>query len=57
MLFAVIIAIAVTHHTLAAGRYSADPVLAGFWFALLAAAFASLIWTYVIAPLGEAGRP
>ncbi len=47
----------VTHHTLAAGRYSADALLAGFWLLLLAAALASLGWTYVIAPLGEAGRP
>lgn len=54
---AVVIAIMVTHHTLDAGRYSADPLLAGFWILLLAAAFASLVWTYVIAPLREAGRP
>lgn len=54
---AVMIAAMVTHHTLAAGRYSADPILAGFWLALLAGALVSLVWTYVVAPLGEAGRP
>ena len=54
---AVVIAVMVTHHTLAAGRYSADPLLAGFWLALLAGALASVVWTYVVAPLGEAGRP
>ena len=54
---AVLIAGMVTHHTLVAGRYSADPLLAGFWILLLAMALASLLWTYVIAPLGEAGKP
>lgn len=54
---AVLIAALAAHHTLEAGRYSADTLLAGFWILLLAAALASLVWTYVIAPLGEAGRP
>tara|TARA_E500000318_G_scaffold107776_1_gene117536 strand:- start:2303 stop:3625 length:1323 start_codon:yes stop_codon:yes gene_type:complete len=54
---AVVIAAAVTHHALEAGRYSADPWLAGFWLVLLALALASLVWTYAIAPLGEASRP
>ncbi len=54
---AVVIAGMVTYHTLEAGRYSSDPLLAGFWILLLVAALASLVWTYVIAPLGEAGRP
>ncbi len=54
---AVVIAVAIAHHTLAAGRYSADPVLAGFWILLLGIAFASLVWTYLIAPLGQSGRP
>jgi len=54
---AAMIALAITHHTLAAGRYSAHPLLAGFWMLLLAVAFASLVYTYVIAPLREAGRP
>jgi predicted ferric reductase len=54
---AVIIALMVTHHALQAGRYSADPLLAGFWVALLAAAFVSLLHTYIIAPLRQTGRP
>jgi predicted ferric reductase len=54
---AALIAGAVTHHTLAAGRYSADPLLAGFWLLLLAAAFGSLVHTYLIAPLLRAARP
>lgn len=56
-LCAAIVAGAVTHHTFAAGRYSADPLLAGFWALLLIAAFGSLLHTYIIAPLREAGRP
>lgn len=47
---AVIIAIAVTHHTFKAGRYSSDPILAGFWILLLVAAFGSLAYVYAIAP-------
>jgi predicted ferric reductase len=54
---AAVIAIAVSHHTFEAGRYSGDPLLAGFWSLLLLAAFGSLIYTYIIAPLGESGRP
>ena len=53
---AVVIAGLVTHHALSSGRYSADPLLAGFWLVLLGAALASLVWTYLIAPLTEAGR-
>lgn len=54
---AVVIAAAIAHHTLEAGRYSAGPILAGFWILLLTIAFASLVWTYVVAPLRQAGRP
>jgi predicted ferric reductase len=54
---AVVIATMVTHHTVAAGRYSADPLLAGFWLVLLAGALVSLVWTYLVAPLGELGHP
>lgn len=52
---AVAIAVMITHHTLAAGRYSADPLLAGFWLVLLAAALASLAWTYVICATHRGG--
>lgn len=54
---AVLIAVMVMHHTLNAGRYSSDPLLAGFWMLLLAAALGSLVYSYVIMPLKEAARP
>lgn len=54
---AVVIAGAAAHHTLAGGRYSADPLLAGFWGLLLAAAFGSLVHTYLVSPLRETRRP
>lgn len=51
------LAVAIIHHTFEAGRYSADPLLAGFWVLLLAVAFVSLIHTYLVAPLREMARP
>ncbi len=54
---AVLIAVMITHHTLNAGRYSSDPLLAGFWILLLIIALASLLYSYVIVPLAEASRP
>lgn len=54
---AVLIALAGMHHTLHAGRYSSDPVLAGFWVLLLALALGSLIYSYLIMPLKELSRP
>ncbi len=54
---AVVTAVAVTHHTLAAGRYSADPLLAGFWVVLLAVALGSLVKTYLLTPLRQLSRP
>lgn len=54
---AALIAVMAGHHTLSAGRYSADPLLAAFWLLLLFIAFASLLHTYVIAPLREARHP
>ncbi|MEM9472624.1 MAG: ferredoxin reductase family protein [Pseudomonadota bacterium] len=54
---AVLIALAGMHHTLHAGRYSSDPVLAGFWMVLLAAALGSLAYSYLIMPLKELSRP
>ena len=46
-----------THHMLVAGRYSGDPLLAGFWFFLLFVALATLIWSYLIAPMRELRHP
>lgn len=57
LLGAVVVAVAVTHHTLAAGRYSADPWLAGFWLLLLATAVGSLAWGRLAAPLLKARHP
>lgn len=54
---AALIAGLVLHHTLHAGRYSADPVLAGTWLAMFAVALASLAFVYVIRPLLQRGRP
>ncbi|MCP1337062.1 ferredoxin reductase family protein [Futiania mangrovi] len=45
------------HHVLVAGRYSSDPVLAGFWVLLLALAAASLAWVYAVKPLLQTRRP
>jgi predicted ferric reductase len=54
---AVLIAVTGMHHTLNAGRYSSDPVLAGFWILLLTLALGSLVYSYVIVPVKEASQP
>lgn len=54
---AVIIAVLVLHHTLRAGRYSQDPVLAATWIAMAALALATLGYVYLVAPLLQARRP
>ena len=46
-----------THHAIAAGRYSADPLLASFWLALLGVALLSLVWVYAIKPLHQILHP
>jgi predicted ferric reductase len=45
------------HHTLAAGRYAADPVLAGLWIGLFAVAALSLVWVYWAKPALQLRRP
>ncbi|GHF37187.1 ferredoxin reductase family protein [Seohaeicola zhoushanensis] len=45
------------HHTLAAGRYSADPVLAAVWIGLFAIALASLLSIYLVKPVLKRMRP
>ncbi len=47
---ALAIAALLQHHALAAGRYSADPVLAGLWSLLLAIAVLSLVNVYLVKP-------
>jgi predicted ferric reductase len=44
-------------HVFAVGRYSAEPLLFGFWIGLLALAGLSLLWVYLLAPLTRRGRP
>ncbi|MCX8102647.1 MAG: ferredoxin reductase family protein [Geminicoccaceae bacterium] len=46
-----------TLHALEAGRYSADPWLAGLWLGLLGLATLSLVHVYLLRPLGLLGRP
>ncbi len=54
---AVLIAGLILHHTLSAGRYSQDPVLAYVWIALFAISAASLVYVYVLEPLMQKARP
>ncbi len=54
---ALVIAGLILHHTLSAGRYAQDPVLAGVWIALSALALASFLWIYVAGPLLQFRRP
>lgn len=44
-------------HTLGGGRYSAHPVVAGWWAAMFALAMASLVAVYLLRPLALAWRP
>lgn len=53
---AITIAALVLHHTLNAGRYSQDPVLAGFWQAMAAVALFSMLYIYLIEPLMKLGK-
>lgn len=46
-----------THHALEAGRYSADPWLAGLWLLLLALAVATLLDVYLLRPLRQLAAP
>jgi len=45
------------HHALAAGRYSADPALAGLWSVLLALAVLTLVQVYLVKPILQRRRP
>lgn len=46
-----------THHALEAGRYSADPWLAGLWLLLLGLALLTLLDVYIGRPLRQLTRP
>lgn len=54
---AVAVAGLLLHHTLAAGRYSQDPVLASVWTALFTIALLSVIYIYLVKPILELRRP
>jgi predicted ferric reductase len=54
---AILIALFGTHHTLRVGTYSADPVLAGFWYLATAAAILTMADVYVAKPLLQLRRP
>ena len=53
---AILIAGFLLHHTLSAGRYSQNTVLAGFWLVLVFGAMASLLYVYVLKPISQLGR-
>jgi predicted ferric reductase len=54
---ALLVALLGTHHVIAAGRYSSDPVLGNFWLGLLTLAAASLVWIYAAKPLYQLFNP
>lgn len=54
---ALLIAGLVLHHTLSAGRYSADPVLAWTWIGLAGVAALTLLHVYLLRPLLQLRRP
>ena len=54
---ATLIAVFGLHHALDTGRYSASPLLAGFWQAALAVALATLALIYLVKPLLQLLRP
>ena len=54
---ALLIAGLILHHTLDAGRYSQDPLLAGIWLSLFALAALSLAYVYGFEPIIQKRRP
>lgn len=53
---ALLIAALLLHHTMAAGRYSQDPMVAGAWLTLFAIAVSSLVYIYFAKPLWQSGK-
>ena len=53
---ALLIAGLILHHTMAAGRYSQDPILATVWVTIFAIAVLSLAYVYFIEPLWQNHR-
>lgn len=54
---AMLIAGLVLHHTLHAGRYSQDPILAGVWIAMAFVALASMLFVYFVRQFMQLRRP
>ncbi|WP_171909762.1 ferredoxin reductase family protein [Aquisalimonas asiatica] len=54
---AVLIALFGLHHTLEAGRYSQDTLLAGFWVLATLVAIASLVHVHVLIPMRQRRQP
>ncbi len=54
---ALLISALMLHHTLYAGRYSEDPVVAAVWVGLFAIAVASLVHVYLLKPALQLRRP
>lgn len=54
---ALVIAGLLLHHTLYAGRYSADPLMVWMWFAMTAIAGFSLCFIYVLKPVFQIAHP
>ncbi|NNK78738.1 MAG: hypothetical protein HKP40_08510 [Litoreibacter sp.] len=54
---AALIAGALLHHATQAGRYSAEPELAYLWIGLTGLACGSLVYVYLLKPLGQLARP
>jgi predicted ferric reductase len=56
-LCAIAVAVFGLHHALGAGRYSADPALAGVWYVLVAIALLSMVHVYLLRPLFRIRHP
>ncbi|MDA7428841.1 ferredoxin reductase family protein [Primorskyibacter aestuariivivens] len=54
---AVVIALALLHHAVYAGRYGGHPVMVWVWIILTGIAVASLVYFYLLVPLRARGKP
>ncbi len=54
---ALLIALALLHHAVYAGRYGSEPLMTWVWIALTGVAVGSLGYVYLIAPLRDLARP
>ncbi|MGC8120192.1 ferredoxin reductase family protein [Marinobacter sp. VGCF2001] len=54
---ALLIALLLLHHTVFAGRYGSQPVMAGVWLAMTGVAVGSLLMVYLVVPWWQKTRP